>query len=586
MATSILLAGPSLLVDVRGTLLDLGYEVPAVAAHDDELLLLCEQIEPSLAIIDVRLEGAGDGVDAAREVKSRIDVPVILAGVSDDATLQRALRVAPHGYLSLPFDERQLRTAVEVALHKHQLDGLLPRRERWFAASVRDAGEALVAIDGDGLVTSLNAAAASLARGAAAGRPIEEVFHVVDARGRPPGRRVRVHAVDRFHVAAGDVVCFSDVTERRRRERRLAAAERQAALGTLVAGMAHAINSPLAAIIANSSMCADDVAGALAALDRGDVGDARAMVREVADMLGDSVQAGHRLKDLVGDVRTLLRHDAATEILDLPRVLEGARRAVADRLGAAAVTARYATTPYVEASEPELTQAFAQLVTNAAEALPGGAGTIAIRAYTDDAGRAVAEIEDDGAGIPVHVLGRIFEPFFTTRQPGGKGLGLTLCRRIVTDLGGDIGVESAEGKGTVARVVLPPARRPQPAPIATRRKRLLVIDDEPSVARVIARVLGREHDVVVETDPRAALARLASDSAFDLVFCDLHMPELSGRDVYEAVTAANARMRGRFVFVTGSADRDDPFLRGVPSPVILKPFGVDAIRGVVEDLLR
>src|SRR5262249_55469709 len=163
---------------------------------------------------------------------------------------------------------------------------------------------------------------------------------------------------------------------------------------------------------------------------------------------------------------------------------------------AADVTVRYATAPYVEGREPELVQAFAQLLANAAEALPGGAGRIAIRTFTDDVGRAVADIEDDGAGIPTHVLPRIFEPSFTTRGPARKGLGLTLCGKSIGGRGGDGAVDGSGGGARVGGVAPPPARRPQPAPAAPKRKRLLVIDDEPSVARVIARVLGREHDVV------------------------------------------------------------------------------------------
>lgn len=589
MSTAILLAGERLAATgVRATLVDRGYDVPGAVACADEAVALAVALEPALALIDVQLDGAADGIDAAREIVARVDVPVVLVGRLDEPTLQRALRLSPHGFVPDPVDERQLITAVEVAIHKHTLDRLVARRERWFSASVRGVGEAVVAVDGAGYVTFLNAAAAMLAGvgpDEARGQPLVALLPPSDERGEPLARPSRVAAAERFCVSAGEVVCFVDVTDRVALERRAAASERAAGVASLVAGMGHAMNSPLAAIIANGSMSGDDVAAAIAALDAGRVDEARERLVEVSDMLRDTLVAADRLKAAVADVRKMMRVDTTAALLDLPRVIETARRALAARLAQAAVSVTYGTTPYVEAREGELVQVFTQLLANAVDALSDGVGGIAIRAFTDDAGRAVVEIADTGAGIPVHLLTRVFEPFFTTRQPAGLGLGLTFSQRVVHDLGGEIGIEGGERRGSVARVAIPPARRPQPAPAPAKRKRLLVIDDEPSVARVIARVLGRDHDVVVETDPRAALARLASDAAFDLVFCDLHMPELSGRDVYEAVTAANARMRGRFVFVTGSADRDDPFLRDVPSPVILKPFGVEAIRGVVKDLL-
>src|SRR6266571_5505820 len=115
-ATTILLAGEALAgSDVRTTLVDLGYDVPAVAARVDEAVLLAQQIQPSLVLMEARLDGAVDGVDTARAIKARVDVPVVFVGDLDDATLARAMRVLPHGFLPQPFDERQLRTAVEVA---------------------------------------------------------------------------------------------------------------------------------------------------------------------------------------------------------------------------------------------------------------------------------------------------------------------------------------------------------------------------------------------------------------------------------------------------------------------------------------
>jgi PAS domain S-box-containing protein len=610
--------------DIRTALTDLGYTVPAMTARGDEAVRLAQEFSPSLVLMDIQLKGPLDGVDAAREIKARLDVPVVfLTSHSDEATLERAMQVAPHGYLLKPFEERELRTAIEVALHQHDLERLHAQRERWFSTTLRSIGDAVVATDAGGHVTFMNPVAETLTgwqRGAAVGKTIETVFQLTDDRGLLIEGPVRQVLADRFNqVGASDsrlmqqsgdsiavdvsaapiiddqgellgaVLTFRDVTERKRLERRVNHAERLATLASLSAGMGHEINSPLAAIIANVSMSLDDLTAVQTAIDAGNREEARARLAEVAEMMHDTLTAGERIKQIVVDLRKLSSNDGRTGILDLPIVIEGARRGLADLLSKATVIASYSATPYVEAREHELAQVFTQVLSNAALALPDGVGRIEIRTFNDEAGRAVVEIKDFGVGIPEQNLPRVFDAFFTTRQPAaGMGLGLAICHRIVSDLGGEIFVDSAPGEGTIVRVAIPPARRPEKAtlPSPRLRKRVLVIDDELEVARVIARVLERDHDVVIETDPRAAVMRLSQNVDFDLVFCDLHMPWLSGRDVYQSMSTSAPQLRDRFVFVTGveQTDEDDTLFRDLATPVLHKPFTVDAIRMMLKDL--
>jgi CheY-like chemotaxis protein len=207
----------------------------------------------------------------------------------------------------------------------------------------------------------------------------------------------------------------------------------------------------------------------------------------------------------------------------------------------------------------------------------------------------VVEVQDTGAGIPREVLGRIFDPFFTTKPVGvGTGLGLSICHGIVTSLGGDIAVESQVGQGTTVRVMLPAARdgasvekpaAPTPAP-SSRRGRVLIVDDEPAVGRALRRIL-REHDVELLTSGRQALEKLAVDSGFHVILCDVMMPDFAGRELYEAIQQGGSGLEQRFVFVSGGAFTPGAreFLARVPNPTLEKPFDEAAVKRVVRELV-
>jgi CheY-like chemotaxis protein len=163
------------------------------------------------------------------------------------------------------------------------------------------------------------------------------------------------------------------------------------------------------------------------------------------------------------------------------------------------------------------------------------------------------EVADTGVGIAPEHLARIFDPFFTTKAVGeGTGLGLSVSHAIVSRWGGNIAVQSTSGRGTTFVVTLPAAPRAEVAPVAggRARARILVVDDEPNVAKAIARAL-RTHDVTVCTVPREALARLEQREAYDLVVCDVMMPDLAGPELHRRAVALAPDWRARFLFLTG-----------------------------------
>jgi len=250
--------------------------------------------------------------------------------------------------------------------------------------------------------------------------------------------------------------------------------------------------------------------------------------------------------------------------------------------------------PAVMASEAKLGQVFLNLVVNAAQAIREGAADqheISVRTFTDAAGCAVVEVQDSGCGIPEQNLKCIFDPFFTTKPVGeGTGLGLSICHGIVTSLGGEIRVQSRPGEGALFQVVLPPASEapsekvtPLPA-LAGPRGRILVVDDEPLVAKGLVRLLSGEHDAEAVTSARAALARLLAGEHFDLVFCDVMMPEMSGSDFWEALGRQAPALQQRVLFVTGGAFTPEArrFLEQVKERVVAKPFDAAELQALVR----
>jgi CheY-like chemotaxis protein len=203
------------------------------------------------------------------------------------------------------------------------------------------------------------------------------------------------------------------------------------------------------------------------------------------------------------------------------------------------------------------------------------------------------EVSDTGVGIPAPQLGKIFDPFFTTKPQGvGTGLGLAICRSIVAAHGGEIRVDTEEGRGSSFRVLLPvapagasPDAREAAAP-ATRRGRVLVVDDEPFVLRTIERILSPHHEVALASSATEALARIADGVRFDAVLCDLMMPGMNGMEFYRELERRSPQMVSHVVFVTGGALVEDvrSFLDGLGAPVIEKPFAPAQILAAVGRL--
>jgi PAS domain S-box-containing protein len=243
----------------------------------------------------------------------------------------------------------------------------------------------------------------------------------------------------------------------------LALTSRLAALGTLVAGVAHEINNPLAATLSDQELAREAVREVRDHLRGSGPVDREVEVRhldEVVEELDDAQEAGRRIARIVKDLRTFGRPNQTRTRTRLGDIVDLAMRWVPLTVAqTATVIVENEGAPDVMASPGQLEQVVVNLITNAANATQEGArGAIVVRIGAAESGAALLEVIDRGKGMDPAVMARIFEPFFTTRDLGkGMGLGLSICHAIVTNHGGTLTATSEVGKGSTFRVELPAA---------------------------------------------------------------------------------------------------------------------------------
>jgi PAS domain S-box-containing protein len=386
-----------------------------------------------------------------------------------------------------------------------------------------------------------------------------------------------------------------DITARKQAEEQLQRqqealyrSEKLAAMGSLLANVAHELNNPLAIVMMESDLLNEEAApGPLTERTRKISQPAQRCVRIVQNFL---TLARERSPE-----RTAVQLNAiieeAVELLEYPLRVDNVsvQRHLADDL------------PPLSADPHQIHQVMVNLITNAHQALREASSlrqlTITTR-FDAARQRAVLELSDTGPGISYDMQRRIFEPFFTTKPPGvGTGLGLSLCQGIIEAHGGTISVESQPGQGTTFRIefpveaapltAAPPMPMPEagPSPAGTA---ILVVDDEAGIANGVAHLLRRNgHEVDTAANGRLALHKL-QERAYDLILCDLRMPELDGPGFYRVLEQSNPAMLQRIIFLTGDTlgAETKAFLEKTNAPRLNKPFTATTIRHIVHQALQ
>ena len=605
-------------------LVDRGYEVRTT--DSGERALEHHMRQPfDLLLVDWTLPGMS-GLDLCRAIRAspRANDPVILVitGRNQPADLHAVLDAGATDYVAKPVDPDVLATRLLIAAR--QADAAHKRREGEEAlVSAEEAFRLLVEAAPDAILVLRDGRVAYgnprfvrfLGYDSASqleGRSLRELLHpddpvsILDPHDGPAapveatflkrdgstvsGEAITVRSAFGRHPAL--LAIIRDVSERRDMHARLLLADRMANVGTLAASVAHELNNPLAYVLSNLRLSREE-------LDEATEMDAERLAL-IKMQLDEAGHGARRMRDILREMMTFASGEEKPDtLIDVNELVSSCINMCGNELRhRARVETSFGECAPVRMDPSKAGQVFLNILINAAQAMDETrASTNVVCVHTESSGGFTrVQIRDTGRGIEADDLERIFEAFFTTRSEEGSGLGLSIAQNIVQLAGGTIDVESGVDEGTTITVSLPAASgvktqvsKPVPSQRVTSSTHsacVLVVDDEELVGRSIRRAL-RTHDVQVVTRGRDAIRLLCASPPpnFDIVFCDLMMPEVSGMDVFAAVSDASPEMAERFVFMTGGAftPRARRFLEALPHPCMEKPFDLALVRTLAVD---
>jgi PAS domain S-box-containing protein len=478
-------------LDMQSRVEGLGYTVVAMARSGEQAIEKVAETYPDLVLMDIRLKGALDGVQAAEHIRARFDIPVVyVTAYADEEMLQRAKVTEPYGYILKPFEARELHSAIEMALYKHQTEKKLKESERWLATTLSSIGDAVIVTDNQGKIKFMNLVAAALTgwkSHEAAGMDAGQVFDILRAETRaavdsPITRALQegavVNLLDGILVVTGSgreipidcsaapvwdekgeitgvVLVLRDITERKRAEealRRYAVTleARNEELAAFAHTVAHDLKNPASLIVGFAETLEKDYTA---------LSD---------DQILSAVQAfsriGRKMNSIIDELLLLsVVHDAQveTELLDMRGVATAAQQRLAymiQKYQAEIVVKQPEAWPKARGYAPWLEEVWVNYLSNALQ-YGGTPPRIELGAHVQPDGRACFWVRDNGPGLTAEQQAKLFTPF--TRldrvRATGYGLGLSIVRRIVEKLGGQVAVDSAgaPGQGCVFSFTLP-----------------------------------------------------------------------------------------------------------------------------------
>jgi two-component system cell cycle sensor histidine kinase/response regulator CckA len=616
----------------------LGYDVCAKSSSGEDAVKKANELRPDLILMDILLAGAMDGIEAAAEIRVRFDIPVVfLTAYADRDTLQRAKVTEPYGYIIKPFQERELHTAIEIALYKHQMEAKLKESERWLAATLRSISDAVVASGPTGQVAFMNPEAESLTgweSGDALDKDVGEVFRAIRELGRATIQDPVATALHNGRGAAlaecllitrrgteipiegntalirddngsvrGVVLVFRDISERRGQEEETARlqaqlfhAQKMEAVGVLTGGLAHDFNNLMTTVIGYSSLI-------LSHLSRDDP-----QRRGIQFMK----KAGEQAASLTQQILAISRKQPAEpDLVDLNAVVIDMEEMVSRLVGEGTevVSSLESGFRYVRADPAQLDQVLMNLLVNAQEAMPeGGRLTIRTENVTMDEEQVQSmpgashgtfvclSVTDTGIGMDTGTMSQMFEPFFSTKEKG-TGLGLSVAKNIVEQHGGWIWAESTVGKGSTFRVYLPAfpgtevgeARQVAALPeLQGHGERVLLVEDNEGVRASVSEMLRASGYAVFEASSASQALDVFDEAqgAFDLVLSDVILRDRGGIQLVEELLAKSPGLS--VLLTSGYADHRSQWslIRDKGFRFLRKPFGLKELLPAVAETLQ
>ncbi|MEX2188282.1 MAG: response regulator [Pirellulales bacterium] len=614
---------------IRNELEQFGYEVSGVASSADEAVEKAVATRPDLVLMDIHLQGTDDGVEAARRIHARHDVPIVyLSAFSDPQTVRRASETEAFGYLIKPYEERELQTTIEMALAKHRAERRLEETRRWLAAVYNGIADAVIAIDPDDRVHFANAAAEKLTGWppeeaishpatkvcvlrTEAGAPVLEGTLAEVARSGASvdlpqgawiiGRRGVGFPVegtlspihDARGARLGTVLAVRDISPRieferakQQNEQRRLRGQKMDAAARVAGGLSAHLNNLLTAILGNTSLALS-----------GNLGGPDSRERELIERVEVAAHQAAKLAERLQMFAALSGRPAGQLLpLDLDQqmseLLNDLRLRIDERVGIS-YRAEAGLWP-VAVDELLFGQAILELALNAEDAMPeGGLLTLEMEntaiaaddlpSHTDALlGEFVRiRVSDSGHGMKPAIRAHVFEPCFTTKQSGdAAGLGLALVSSVVDQHHGWVECSSHANHGTRFDIYLPRYGEQQtvrqPAATATRPRgdapTILLCDADPMVREVGRQMLEeRGYHVLLAADGLEAVSVYHdADRRVDLAILDLNVPRLTAYAVLEKLLQIDPQ--ARVLFSGGYFAEDLTDSGGHTLGVLTKPY--------------
>lgn len=496
-------------LDLKRCLQGLGYQVLQVVTTGEKAVKAAKNKKPDLVLMDIRLQGKMNGIEAAKLIHSQYDVPVVyLTAYADDQTLRQATAAGPYGYLVKPFEARELKTTIEVAIFKHKMEQELKESQERFRETFEQNFDAIVLIKRSNFeLIDLNPGAVSMFQFSK--EELMKNFRAIfenDETYQWFKRRVcnfpstnNEFFLDRCQLRKKDntkIICsikaniirlhendvlycsFRDITEKIMIEEeakilqsKLIQANKMTSLGTLASGLAHEINNPNNFIMSNTQIMQQIWTGAVDILldyyeQKGDFslgGLSFSEAKEVVPkLLRDTIEGSRRIKYITENLKEYSRpkNEETFTPVSINKVLEFSISILCNQIKKYSDAFCFepgVDIPFFNGNFQQLEQVFINLVQNALQALPDKAHAVQVVSLYDKKDQSiVVKVKDEGVGMNPKILDRITDPFFTTKQDqGGTGLGLYISYSIIKAHQGTMEYESRPGEGTTVTVKIP-----------------------------------------------------------------------------------------------------------------------------------
>lgn len=399
------------------------------------------------------------------------------------------------------------------------------------------------------------------------------------------------------------LVVMRDVTEEAARRAQILLGEKLASIGQVAASVAHELNNPMAWVMANLEQIRGTSVRLLAAARRlAADADLYRVIDTIDSACHEALIGVERMRDIVTDLNVFSSsNERRPERTSLVEVIELALRMTGPQLSQhCRVERSYGEMQPLVGYPGKLSQVFVNLFINAAQAMPPrprDENVVRVTTRYRDGAHEI-EVEDNGRGMAEDVLEHIFDPFYTTKEQQTRaGIGLWVSRKILEEQRGTIAVESTPNVKTrflirlsgLDPTALPAARPTSEPPPPPPRATVLFVDDEPMLLSAFARAFDGKHEVLVADSGEAALAILRQrQGKVDAIVCDLLMPQMSGMDLYDAISEQFPHLRARMAFMSGGAftARAREFVERVDNPKIAKPIALGDLERALADLLQ